>query len=114
MRRVRNENDRCFELWNSDPPEISHRNRLFNVEPVGIGTAQSESFTSYIARQAKAHSVTTGALFTYELAPRANKPYLLRQSKKGQSVLTTTFYAGTPALNGIGSTACDWVRVVQD
>src|SRR5712692_5026095 len=92
------------DVWNLDCPEISPRNRLFNVEPVGMCTAQSESFTSYIARQAKAHSVTTGALFTYELAPRANKPYLLRKSKKGQSVLTTTFFAGTPPLNGLGTT----------
>src|SRR5882724_2319245 len=114
MGKPQTEDDRSLELWNLSCPKISLRNPLFNVEPVEIGTARSESFTSYIARQAKAHSVTTGALFTYELAPRANKPYLLRQSKKGQSVLTTTFYAGTPALNGIGSTACDWVRVVQD
>lgn len=108
------EKNRSFDLWDLGCPEISSRNRLFNVEPVGIGTAQSESFTSYIARQAKAHSVTTGALFSYELAPRTNKPYLIRESRKGQSVLTTTFYAGTPALNGIGSTARDWVRVVED
>jgi AraC-like DNA-binding protein len=114
MGKPQTENNRSLESWNLSCPKISLRNPLFNVEPVEIGTARSESFTSYIARQAKAHSVTTGALFTYELAPRANKPYLLRQSKKGQSVLTTTFYAGTPALNGIGSTARDWVRVVED
>ena len=114
MGKPHTEKNRSFELWNLDCPEISPRNLLFNLEPFGIGTPQCESFTSYIARQAKAHSVTTGALFTYELAPRTNKAYLFRKSKKGQSVLTTTFYAGTPALNGIGSTARDWVHVVEE
>jgi hypothetical protein len=102
-----------FHCWDLESPRVSARNRLFGLEPIGIGSPRTESFTSYIARQARAHSVTTGALFSYELAPRSDKPYLLRKSRKGQSVLTTTFYAGTPSLNGLGATARDWTRILE-
>jgi AraC-like DNA-binding protein len=110
----RNEPLLLFESWDLQSHEIAPRNRLFSLEPIGVGTMRCESFTSYIARQAKAHSVTAGALFTYELAPRSNKSYLLRENKRGQGVLSTTFYPATPALNGMGSTAIDWVRIVEE
>lgn len=113
MPRRRNMPLLLFESWDLQSHEIAPRNRLFSLEPIGVGTMRCESFTSYIARQAKAHSVTTGALFTHELAPRANKSYLLKGNKRSQSVLSTTFYPATPALNGMGSTASDWVRIVE-
>jgi hypothetical protein len=103
----------AYDAWDIAPPGIPPRSRLFHLKPLGIGTAQTESCTSYIARLAAEHHTSAGSLFTHELAPASNKPYLpSSKSKFIQSVLSTSFYPATPALNGLGNTAKDWVEVL--
>lgn len=43
--------------------------RLFNIEPIGIGTPYVESLTSYIKRLAKSHSVLPNVLLEKEVFP---------------------------------------------
>ena len=40
----------------------STRSVLYNILPIGMGTMEVESLTSYIARIADAHGVATGTL----------------------------------------------------
>lgn len=104
----------AYDAWDLALPSIPPRSRLFQLKPIGIGTAQAESCTSYIARLAAEHHISAGSLFTQELAPASNKPYLsTSKSKPIRSVLSTSFYPATPALNGMGSTARDWVEVLE-
>lgn len=103
-----------YEAWDLAPASIPPRSRLFHLKPIGIGTAHTESCTSYIARLAAEHLITAGSLFTHELAPASKKSYLLpSKSKSIKSVLSTSFYPATPALNGLGNTARDWVEVLE-
>src|SRR5690242_11734080 len=50
------------------------RSRLYTLEPIGVAVGEPESATSYIARLALAHSVTTWTLLKFEIAPRLFKP----------------------------------------
>jgi hypothetical protein len=43
--------------WTLMPAPMPPRSRLYSLEPIGIGTPQTESLTSYISRLAAAHSV---------------------------------------------------------
>lgn len=43
--------------------------RLFNIEPIGVGTPYVESLPSYIKRLAEAHSVFPGVLLKHEIFP---------------------------------------------
>ncbi|MFG0215287.1 TniQ family protein [Brevibacillus porteri] len=43
------------------------RSRLYNISPIGIGTNQVESLTSYIARLSEAHCVFVTDLVRYEI-----------------------------------------------
>lgn len=105
----------AYEAWDLAPASIPPRSRLFHLKPIGIGTAHAESCTGYIARLAAEHHISAGSLFTHELGPASKKPYLLpSKSKSIKSVLSTCFYPATPALNGLGSTARDWVEVLEE
>lgn len=58
-----------YENWDMTPPSISKRSRLYNLEPIGVGSPQVESLTSYVARLAEAHCVSPWALLTQEIGP---------------------------------------------
>jgi hypothetical protein len=49
------------------PAATPARSRLYSLEPIGIGTPQTESLTSYISRLAAAHSVRVRDLVIGEL-----------------------------------------------
>jgi len=50
-------------------PYIAARSRLFSLEPIGSGTRDVESVTSYLTRLARAHSVSTWSPLKCEIAP---------------------------------------------
>ena len=61
---------KTYAQWDIESPPLPARSRLFNLQPIGIGTAQVESLTSYIARLAAEHSVSPRKLLWSEiLAP---------------------------------------------
>jgi AcrR family transcriptional regulator len=61
---------KTYERWDTESPPLPARSRLFNLQPIGIGTAQVESLTSYIARLSAEHCVSPRKLLCAEiLAP---------------------------------------------
>lgn len=54
---------------------IPPRSILYQLPPIGIGTPNVESLTSYIVRLAASHTVTVGALLEYEVARLIDKKY---------------------------------------
>nr|WP_236116925.1 TniQ family protein [Hassalia byssoidea] len=48
---------------------IPPRSRLYNLEPIGIGTPYVESLTGYVIRLAEQHCITTRQLLLNEIAP---------------------------------------------
>jgi AraC-like DNA-binding protein len=91
-----------YPAWETTLSEFPPRSRLYNLEPIGIGTANVESLTSYISRLAEAHSVSPACLVTRECYPLLNRTYLNHQH-------TTIDHAA----NGASSRAGDWVRAFE-
>jgi hypothetical protein len=58
-----------FEVWAPALEAPPPRSRLYSLEPIGVGTPEVESVSSYLNRLAQAHCVTVSALITHELLP---------------------------------------------
>lgn len=48
-----------YEHWDLNLPELPARSVLYQIRPIGIGTAETESLASYLARLANAHHTRT-------------------------------------------------------
>ena len=94
-----------YESWNLKKVWIPSRSRLYQLDPIGIGTPLVESLTGYIARLAEVHCIASGVLMEKELAPLINKEY-------GGGNLHR-IYNYTAALNGSGVMAMDLVQALQ-
>lgn len=84
--------------------------KLYALEPLGIGTSDIESLTSYMARLAGAHSVSLRTLAIQETLPLLKCDYL--SNPRGNS-LEAFWLEATRALNGTGSLAKDWVHALE-
>ncbi|HEX8475397.1 MAG TPA: TniQ family protein [Pyrinomonadaceae bacterium] len=62
-----------YPHWDIESPPLPARSRLFRLEPIGIGTAEVESLTSYIARLAEVHCVSPRKLLCEEILAPAGK-----------------------------------------
>ncbi|MBD2536435.1 TniQ family protein [Nostoc flagelliforme FACHB-838] len=94
-----------YESWDLRLPLMPPRSRLYQIEPVGIGTLLIESLTSYLARLAEAHCLFPGVLMERELAPILNKTYGSTNLHKISNF--------TGALNGTGVMATDLSKTIQ-
>lgn len=90
-------------------PQLPTRSRLFDLEPVGVGTPYVESLTGYISRLAESHCVLTSTLLWNVILPN-NDSYQF--SKKSGSVLESQS-SFTAALNGKGVTAKNMVQALE-
>src|SRR6266851_2648608 len=63
-----------FEVWAPSLEAPPPRSRLYSLEPIGIGTPEVESLSSYLNRLAQAHCVTVNALIAHELLPHVGTP----------------------------------------
>jgi hypothetical protein len=63
-----------YETWDDFEPLDWVHSRLYSLEPMGLGTAQVESLTSYLARLAVAHRVPVSKLVLEEIAPLFRQP----------------------------------------
>lgn len=79
---------------------------LYSLESFHPNSLFSESITSYIARIAQAHCLTTGDLLARFFAPRMGKKYLEKSAHYGGS----RFYESSASILGNGQEAADWVR----
>lgn len=94
-----------YESWDLRKVAIPSRSRLYQLEPVGIGTPLVESLTGYISRLAEAHCVTPKVLISRELVSFIPKTYKTTNLFEMRSL--------TGAVNGIGSMAFDLVTVLE-
>lgn len=95
---------RSYSHWDTKSPPLPPRSRLFHLEPVGIGTPEVESFTSYIGRIAAEHSVSPRKLLSKEVfAPLG---------KQSPYYSTAASFSGTP-LNGMGRLAKTVVAALE-
>lgn len=64
----------AYPLWDTKLPSLPSRARFFKLDPIGIGTPEVESFTSYIGRLAAEHCVSPRKLLLNEvLAPAGQR-----------------------------------------
>ncbi len=63
-----NRDDIYHELWNPKPLKIRQPSHLFSIEPIGIGTAITESLSSYLSRLAQEHCVSLQKLILGEIS----------------------------------------------
>lgn len=75
------------------------------MEPIGVGTPFVESLSSYVARLAELHCVTTNHLFSKEIALHVNKLGIL-----GVSASCNLFSKG---VNGTGDMVYDLIGVLE-
>ena len=90
-----------YDLWSLALPTLPHRSRLYSLAPMGIGTSQVESLTSYVMRLAEAHAVSPGTLIRQEIFP--NLPLTPKRPTFG----------GVHSLNGMGSCFEQWVSLLE-
>ncbi|GGE81314.1 TniQ family protein [Priestia taiwanensis] len=81
------------------------RSKVYNLEPIGIGTPYVESFSGYISRLAIQHSISTGDLMAKIITPMLDKRYLVNQAIKGGEGI----YKSSSGLNGIGNLAGNFI-----
>lgn len=86
-------------------PLIPERSRLYNLEPVGIGTTEVESFTGYISRLAQEHLVSPIILIKNSVIRLDQLPQVLSQNS-----LPATTVAN---LNGFGETCEKLVEIFR-
>jgi len=99
----------ALQFWESTWPELPARTRLFNLEPIGIGTAHVECITSYITRLAAEHMIPPWFIVSKDIAPRMSRKTLSEPS--GHSDLYGKMGA---SLNGVSSTAAEVVNALED
>lgn len=103
-----------FPIVDESVPQIPVRSRFYHLQPLGIGTAMSESLTSYICRLAAAHSVSVGNLFEFALVPQLKKDYLKTSERLAPAAkLNSSFRNQIKNINGTGKIARDWIDIIE-
>jgi hypothetical protein len=107
---MRSEPLTLYDLWDMTIPPTPAVSQLYHLAPIGLGTSDSESLTSYVVRLAQAHRVSVGALVVAEIRPQlgpaaARATYLKRLPMFWQRDVAT--------VNGTSGTALAWVRALQ-
>ncbi len=62
-----------YQSQDISQPNLPPRSRLYHLAPIGVGTPNVESLTSFVMRVAMAHCVGTGTVIAQEIAPLINK-----------------------------------------
>lgn len=94
------------------PVTMPPRSRLYSLEPIGIGTPETESLTSYICRLAAAHSVRVRDLVISEFLAHTREPHLVDSSDA--DLFSAFWRSETRALNGTCSLARRMVHALEE
>ncbi len=84
-----------YPTWESEPLALPPRTPFYHLEPVGLGTPFVESLTSYVARLAQAHQVSSMTLINHTIRPLACQQF--GATLRGQLHARATY-----KLNGLG------------
>ncbi|WP_334173564.1 TniQ family protein [Sinomonas sp.] len=87
-----------YEGWDLARPTLPPRSRLFSLDPIGIGTSETESLTSYITRLAEAHGVLVRPLVVQEILPLLDRPHWVQT--QDHRLPPTFWWNETRAFNG--------------
>jgi hypothetical protein len=104
---------RIYDLLDFRLPRLSPRTGLYPLPPVGVGTGNIESLTSYITRLAQAHDVSTYILLARYLRLRVLQAKLagsLGTSKKWKR----HFLEDAHTLNGMTDRVGDWTFALEE
>jgi TniQ len=101
------------EMFKLAMPVVPPRSRLYHLEPVGVGTPQVESLTSYIIRLAEARCVSVATLYKYELDPvvrslQTGEPRLEKSNRSRNSLIYES-----KSLNGSCDNSKAWVQALE-
>ena len=103
-----------FESWSLSCPQIPQRTPVYALEPMAVGTAMTESISSYIIRLAEAHSVTLGDFIGRMLAKIPNpKGTLITQAASASRAGSHGFRACSYAINGASERTAKWVYAIE-
>jgi TniQ len=92
---------------------VPQRSHLYPLQPLLLGTAFTESFTSYVTRLAATHQVPTGILLAQELAPKINR-YKGPKPDSLSQLFFHIFFNLTGAWNGTGTMALEPLLILQE
>ncbi|MGB3208832.1 MAG: TniQ family protein [Crinalium sp.] len=98
---------KTYEPWEITKPLIPSRSRLYQLEPVGIGTPIVESLTSYILRLAEVHCLKPRLLIAKQIAP------ILKPDQMFES-LEKTLNINITVLNGTGLAVAKLVQALEE
>jgi hypothetical protein len=105
-----------FEAWAPAREAPPPRSRLYSLEPIGIGTPEVESLSSYLNRLAQAHCVTVTTLMVHELLPHVGTPappsaHPAATPPRGEGRGLSQHLARQ--INGLGRIAAAWVHGLE-
>jgi TniQ len=106
---VRAETRVIYPFWDLTLPAIPARSRLYPLEPLGVGTGEVESLSSYVLRLTAEHCLPLAALFDEMVAPLVREARLLSTTDYPEFVLVN---AARP-INGMGVTATTCVQALE-
>jgi len=98
-----------YPFWDLSPPAIPARSRLYPLEPIGVGTGEVESLSSYLLRLAAEHCLPLAALFDEMVGP------LVLESRSPSNTRYPGFllHNAARAINGMGVTAAACVQALE-
>lgn len=88
------------------------RSHLYHLQPVGVGTAQVESLTSYLIRLAEVHDVSPGILLNRELLPKVREAFR-RPGRHTSANPESAFMYRSHTLNGVVRRAHNWISMLE-
>jgi hypothetical protein len=97
-----------YESWDLEKPTIPPRSRLYQLKPIGVGTSDVESLTSYVARLAQAHCVSIRRLYLEEIFPLTKRGDVC----PGQNQVLHIIRKHSDILNGTKLNAATWVQAI--
>src|SRR5262249_59893394 len=105
-----------FEAWAPTREIPPPHSRLYSLEPIGIGTPEVESLSSYLNRLAQAHCVTVTMLIAHELLPLVGTPAPARARRAAppsRGGLRGLGQLLARRIYGLGRTATAWVHGLE-
>jgi hypothetical protein len=108
---MQNDNLTTYSQWDLKLPEIPARSRLYHLKPLGVGTPNVESLTSYLQRLANEHCVTTGKLIITEIARHCGRRSLTHKIESISQILGIG--QRRTALNGTGLMAANLIHALE-
>ncbi len=98
------------ELLDLRVPDLPPRSRLYHLEPIGVGSAFTESLTGYCARLAEVHHLRVGTFLGKIINPLMAQPLSVGDARKRRHGWET---AHLHLMNGTGTLAADFCSALQ-